>query len=358
MLRHIFYALLGGYFVAGLLIGLNWLGAVDLGREGTAVQEPVFAPDQGNRTLGAESADVTDLRLGQALSSQDKSSGNGRLTISPPPVAGLPLPHPDGRAAKGPESDTGPLEMRRPQPSAQSLKAPQVDRGSLPKARSVNQSSTPHQRMDQPNSTSIPQTFQPAQVDTGARAMVALSRARQGRRLLEARRKPVELVNLSAQVDTGALATVTAPPRAQQGRRLLEARRKPVELNVSAPFFGGSAEPAPMKLGVEIDRKSSADSDSIPPKAIRKVFTLACSLLRPAIAAGKLSPGKGIEIGRMQDDYLKRAECLGAAKRATTIAKRNIGCRCTAETKELDAAAHVPLAPNSPVPMPKPRYRR
>ena len=32
MLRHIFYALLGGYFVAGLLIGLNWLIAVDLVR--------------------------------------------------------------------------------------------------------------------------------------------------------------------------------------------------------------------------------------------------------------------------------------------------------------------------------------
>jgi hypothetical protein len=60
----------------------------------------------------------------------------------------------------------------------------------------------------------------------------------------------------------------------------------------------------------------------------------------------------------MQDDYLEKAECLGAAKRATTIAKRNIGCRCTAENKELDAAAHVPQGPNLPVPMPKPRYRR
>jgi hypothetical protein len=346
MLRHIFYALLGGYFVAGLLMGLNWLSAVDLGiRDGTAVQEPVFAPVQGNRRSGAESADVTDLQLGRALSSQDKISGNGQLSISPSPVAGLHLPNPDGRAAKDPENDIGTLGTRRSQPSAQSLKALQVARGSLPKVPTVNQSSTPHRRVDQSNSTFIPQTFQPAQVDTGALATVtAPPRAQQGGRLFEARRKPVELVNPSAQVDTGALATVTAPPRAQQGGRLLEARRKPVELvnvSLSAPAFGGSAE-----------------SVAIPPKSIQKVFTLACSLLRPAIAAGKLSPGKGIEIGRMQDDYLEKAECLGAAKRATTIAKRNIGCRCTAENKELDAAAHVPQGPNLPVPMPKPRYRR
>jgi hypothetical protein len=115
--------------------------------------------------------------------------------------------------------------------------------------------------------------------------------------------------------------------------------------SISRPFFGGTAEPAPTKLRNEVDGKSSTDSDSIPPRAIRKVFTLACSLLRPAFAAGKLSTGQGMEIGRMQDDYLKKAECLAAAKRATRIAKRKIGCRCTAETKELDAAAQAPPAP-------------
>jgi hypothetical protein len=103
----------------------------------------------------------------------------------------------------------------------------------------------------------------------------------------------------SAQVDTGAVHSI------------------------SRPFFGMTAEPAPTKLRV----------------------TLACSLLRPAIAAGKLSIGQGMEIGRMQDDYLKEAECLAAAKRATRIAKRKIGCRCTVETKELDAAAEAPPAP-------------
>jgi hypothetical protein len=125
----------------------------------------------------------------------------------------------------------------------------------------------------------------------------------------------------SAQVDTGALHSI------------------------SRPFFGMTAEPAPTKLRNEVDGNSSTDSDSIPPKAIRKVFTLACSLLRPAIAAGKLSIGQGMEIGRMQDDYLKKAECLAAAKRAARIAKRKIGCSCTVETKELDAAAQAPPAP-------------
>jgi hypothetical protein len=52
-----------------------------------------------------------------------------------------------------------------------------------------------------------------------------------------------------------------------------------------------------------------------------------------------------MEIARLQDDYLKKPECLVAAKRATRIAKRKIGCRCTAETKELDAAAQAPPAP-------------
>jgi hypothetical protein len=126
-------------------------------------------------------------------------------------------------------------------------------------------------------------------------------------------------------------------------------------------------------LGDESDGKSFANSDSIPPKAIRKVFTLACSFLHPAIAAGKLSTGQGTEIGQMQDDYLKKAECLVAAKRATKIAKRKIGCRCTAETKKLDAAAQAPPAPldhlaagvvadgsgqrAEPVPIPRPKPR-
>jgi hypothetical protein len=302
MLRHLFYALLGGYFVAGLVIGLNWLSAVDLGRrEPTVAQdaERVLAPVQDNRTPGAESADVTDVIIGQALTAQkqNKSSDNREASISPPPVAMLQPPHPDRRTAQGPANDTGTLGLRRPQSSGpQSLQAAQVDRGSLPTARAINQAPTPHPRTDQPGSTSMPQTLQ------------------------------------AAQVDTGALPTVRPLSRAQQGR-LLEARREPV---ISGPSFGGTAEPAPT---------APAHSDSIPPKAIRKVFTLACSLLRPAIAAGKLSIGQGMEIGRMQDDYLKEAECLAAAKRATRIAKRKIGCRCTAETKELDATAQAPPAP-------------
>ena len=50
-------------------------------------------------------------------------------------------------------------------------------------------------------------------------------------------------------------------------------------------------------------------------------------------------------VGRLQDDYLKEAECLAAAKKATRIAKRKIGCRCNVETKELDASAESPPAP-------------
>jgi hypothetical protein len=148
----------------------------------------------------------------------------------------------------------------------------------------------------------------------------------------------------SAQVDTGALPRLTAPSRPQQGQRLLEASRKPVEL-ASAPifgsFFGSIAEPAPMNLRIEIERKSSAN----PPKTTRRMFTLTCPLLLPTIAAGKISNEKGFEIGRMQDNYEKRAECLVSAKRATTIAKRRIGCRCTAVMKEIDSAAQASPGP-------------
>jgi hypothetical protein len=353
MLRHVFYALLGGYFVGGLLIGLNWFSAVYLGtREPTAIQhaERSPAPIQDNRKPGAESADNTDVIIRQALqyaerslapiqdnrkpgaesadntdvalTSQRKSSGN--RSNSPPAV--LQLPHPDQRTARGPPTVSDTLQMKRPQPSGpQSLQPAQVDTGSLPTVRVINQASIPHPRTAQPGSTSMPQTLQAAQVDTGAPPKVpALPRAQQGRKLLEAPRKPVELVNDS----------------------------------ISGPSFDGAAEPPPTKLGMAIDSKSRANSDSIPPKTIRQVFTLGCSLLLPTITAGNLSNGKGMEIGRMQADYLKKAECLVAAKRATRTAKRKIGCRCTAETKELDAAAHVPLWPNAPVPVQKPRYRR
>jgi hypothetical protein len=47
----------------------------------------------------------------------------------------------------------------------------------------------------------------------------------------------------------------------------------------------------------------------------------------------------------MQDDYLNEAECLAASKRATRIARRKMGCRCTVEAKELDAAAQASPAP-------------
>ena len=176
--------------------------------------------------------------------------------------------------------------------------------GSLPTVRAINQASIPHPQTPQPGSTSMPQTLQAAQVDTGALPTVtALSRAQHGRRLLEARRKPVELVNAPTQADTGTLPTVTALSQAQHGRRLLEAPRKPVELvndSIYGPSFDGTAEPPPTKLGMAIDSKSRANSDSIPPKTIRQVFTLGCSLLLPTITAGKLSNGKGMEIGRMQ----------------------------------------------------------
>ena len=35
----------------------------------------------------------------------------------------------------------------------------------------------------------------------------------------------------------------------------------------------------------------------------------------------------------MQGDYLKRAECKSAAKKAAKIASRNVRCHCTAVTK-------------------------
>ena len=131
MLRHVFYALLGGYFVGGLLIGLNWFSAVYLGtREPIAVQnaERSPAPIQDNRKPGAESADNTDV----ALTSQRKSSGN--RSNSPPAV--LQLPHPDQRTARGPPTVSDTLQMKRPQPSGpQSLQPAQVDTGSLPTVR-------------------------------------------------------------------------------------------------------------------------------------------------------------------------------------------------------------------------------
>ena len=96
---------------------------------------------------------------------------------------------------------------------------------------------------------------------------------------------------------------------------------------------------------MDIDSKSSRDSDSIPPKTTAQVFTLSCSLLRPAIAAAKLSTDQAIEIGRMEVEYLKRPECLVAAKRATKIAQRKFGCRCTAVTKEIDPPAQGASAP-------------
>jgi hypothetical protein len=120
MLRHIFYALLGGYSVAGLIIGLNWLGAVDLGgRKPILAQdaERVLAAVQDNRAPSAESADVTDVIVGQALTSQWKSSDNREPPISPPPVAVQQPSHPERRIAKSPGNDTGTLGLRRPQSS-------------------------------------------------------------------------------------------------------------------------------------------------------------------------------------------------------------------------------------------------
>jgi hypothetical protein len=417
MLRHIFSALLGGYFVAGLIIALNWLSAVDLGgRQPTIAQdaERVLATVQDKRTPSTESADVIDVIIGQALTSQSKSSDNREAPISPSPVAVQQPSYPDRTTAKSPGNDTSTLELRRPQSSRpQSLQAVQLDRGSVPK------------RTDQPGLISMPKTLPAAKVGSDALPTVeALSRAQQGR-LLEARRKTVvqqpshpdrrtakspgndtgtlELRRpqssrpqslQAAQLDSGSLPTVRAInqastplpkkeqtgstympktltaeqvgsdagptagalSRAQQGR-LLETRRKTVELfdvSMPGPSFGGTAEPGP-ELGTEIDGATSADADAIAPKAIRKVFTLACSLLSPAIAAGKLSAAQRQQISRMQDDYLKEAECKLAERRATRVAKRKIGCRCTAETKEFDSAADVSLRPNAPVPMPKPR---
>jgi hypothetical protein len=324
MLRHIFYALLGGYFVAGLIIALNWLSAVDLGgRQPTIAQdaERVLATVQDKRTPSTESADVIDVIIGQALTSQSKSSDNREAPISPSPVAVQQPSYPDRTTAKSPGNDTGTLELRRPQSSRpQSLQAAQLDSGSLPTVRAINQASTPLPKKEQTGSTYMPKTLTAEQVGSDAGPTAgALSRAQQGR-LLETRRKTVELFDVS----------------------------------MPGPSFGGTAEPGP-ELGTEIDGATSADADAIAPKAIRKVFTLACSLLSPAIAAGKLSAAQRQQISRMQDDYLKEAECKLAERRATRVAKRKIGCRCTAETKEFDSAADVSLRPNAPVPMPKPR---
>jgi hypothetical protein len=219
-LRHIFYALLGGYFVAGLLIGLNLLTADDWGRrEPTTVQEAerVPAPVQGTRTPGAESADVTDDFIEQALTSQRKGGDNGEVSLSPPPVAVLQSPHPDRRTAGG--NDTGTLGLGRPQSSgSQSLQARQVDSRSSPTVRAINQASIPHPRTDQTGSTSIPQTLEAAQVDTGALPTVtAPSRAQQGRHLLEVRRKPVEVMRARVK----ALRIQIRSHRKQSGRCLL-----------------------------------------------------------------------------------------------------------------------------------------
>jgi hypothetical protein len=410
MLRHIFYALLGGYFVAGVLIGLNLLTADDWGR-----REPTTggsAPVQGTRTPGAESADVTDDIIEQALTSQRKGGDNGEVSLSPPPVAVLQSAQPDRRTGRGPGNDTGIVGLRPPQSSEpQSLQARQVS----PTVRAINKASSPHPQTDQtaslsPSPVAVLQSPHPDRRTAGDpgndTGIVGLGHPQssepqslQARQVASRSSPTVRAINQAsiprprtdqtgstsipqtleaAQVDTGALPTVTAPSRAQQGRQLLEAKHKPVELlnrSIFGPSFGGTADPAPTMLGNESDGKSFEDSDLIPPKAIRKVFTLACSLLPPAIAAGKLSTGQGTEIGRMQDDYLKKAECLVAAKRATKIAKRKIGCRCTAETKELDAAAQSPPALDhlaagvvadgrgqraeraDPVPIPRPKPR-
>jgi hypothetical protein len=113
--RHIFYALLGGYFVAGLLIGLNWLIAID--SEQTAVQqaEHVHAAVQSTRTQGAESANVNDIIIGQALTSKKKSSDNGEASLSPHPAAARQPPQTDPKTASLPGRDTGTLGPGRPQ---------------------------------------------------------------------------------------------------------------------------------------------------------------------------------------------------------------------------------------------------
>src|SRR6476660_4674263 len=141
MLRHIFYALLGGYFVVGLLIGLNWLIAVE--SEPTIQQaEYVPAAAQSIRTPGAESADVNDVIIGQALTLQRKSSDNGEASLSLPQVAVLQPPQPDRRTPGVLGNDTGTLGLGRPQsPGPQSLQAGPVDSRSLPTVRAIDQAS-------------------------------------------------------------------------------------------------------------------------------------------------------------------------------------------------------------------------
>src|SRR5436190_1221643 len=171
MLRQIFYVLVGGYFAAGVLIGLSWLTAVDSGRRvPTALQqeERVLAV-QGTRTPGAESANVTDVVIENALTSHPQGGRNGQASLPPPPAAVLQSPHPDRRTARGPGNDSGTLGLGRPQsPGPQSLQAGQVDGSSSPTVRAIDQASIPHPRTDQTASTSIPQTHEAAQVDTGA----------------------------------------------------------------------------------------------------------------------------------------------------------------------------------------------
>src|SRR5436190_34656 len=135
MLRQVFYVLLGGYFVVGVLIGLNWWTGDDWGRrEPTAVQEAELVPAavQGTRTPGAESG--IGVITEQVLTSQRKSGDNGEASLSPPPSLGL----------------------GRPQSSEQSLQAGQVGSRSLPTVRAVDQPSIPHPRTDQTASLSRP----------------------------------------------------------------------------------------------------------------------------------------------------------------------------------------------------------
>jgi hypothetical protein len=164
VLRQIFYALLGGYFAAGLLIGLNWLSAIDLHiSEPTVAPEPGLAPVEGNRTPGAESAHNTDVTISQALTSQRKSSDDRNFSAASPPVAVLELSPPDRTAASGRRADTGELGMRRPRPSRPDIvKSAEPDRASLPTVRAIDQASIPQPRTDRHKSTSMPQIRQPA----------------------------------------------------------------------------------------------------------------------------------------------------------------------------------------------------
>ena len=150
-----------------------------------------------------------------------------------------------------------------------------------------------------PKLLAMAQTLQAAQVGTGPLPMVRVPRAQHGAQLLEARRRPADLVMVTrAQPAFGSTFEPASTPQ-------LKRSEQNEERTTSAAGAGhiGDAENVPgttssiespelLKGILETDDQRPV-AEAIRPKTVRQVFSLACSRLLPTIATGKLSRQRG-----------------------------------------------------------------